>query len=83
MSKSIDKDIFEKLLSQPRLLRSLYNQRKIYCQLNEQNRIEVLGTISEDDTIILDDFEEANKNFEQIIDDKENVMLATFCRVKI
>lgn len=71
MSKSISKDTFEKLLSQPRLLRSLYNQRKIFCELNENNRIEVLGTVSENDTIILDDFEEANKDCEQIVDDKE------------
>lgn len=71
MSNPIDKETFEKLLNQPRLLRSLYNQQKILCQLNENNRIEILGSLSDNDTIILDDFEEANKNFEEIEDDHE------------
>lgn len=71
LNESINKDTFEKLLNQPRLLRSLYRQQKIFCNLNENNRLEILGKVSEDDTIDLDDFEEANKNFEQIVDDKE------------
>lgn len=71
MSESINKKEFEELLSQPRLLRSLYQHGKIFCELNERNRIEIVGTIDRHESIIIDDFTEGNKNFEQIVDDKE------------
>lgn len=70
MNESINKEEFEKLLSQPRLLRSLYDQGKIFCKLDDQNKIELVGTPDRHE-LKLDDFEEQNRNFDHIVDDKE------------
>lgn len=71
MNESIDQNEFERLINQPRLLRSLYNQRKILCQLNDNNRLEIVGAPDRHETTVVEDFDEENKNFESIIDDKE------------
>ena len=71
MDVSISKENFEKLLEQPRLLRSLINQNKIFCRLNDKKILEVVGTQEIQNLDFSTEFEEANKNFEHIIDDKE------------
>lgn len=71
MNKSIDDEELAKILSQPRLLRSLSDQGKIFCKLNEKSRIEIAGAPNISDTSFLNTFDEVNKNFEQIIDHKE------------
>lgn len=71
MNDTIDDYDLNVILSQGRLLRSKSLDDKIFCKLNDQNRITVIGAPNQSDTSILDNFGEANKNFDQIIDDKE------------
>lgn len=67
MNESISKEEFERLLSQPRLLRSI-GQDFFFCRINDKNVLEVVGNFDGDD---IDFSTEANKNFDHIIDDKE------------
>lgn len=71
MNESINKDEFERLLKQPRLLRSLYDQGKVFCELNEQNKVELIGTPDRHTVDVLDTLTEENTNFDHITDDKE------------
>lgn len=69
MNLTADEVQLLEILSQPRLLRSS-SEGKIFCKLNNKNRIEIVGA-SGVNLSVLDDFDESNKNFEEITDDKE------------
>lgn len=70
MSKLINGEELEQLLNQPRALRSLLDQGKVFFRLNDQKTIEIVENKNNEAKLLID-FEEANTNFEQIEDPVE------------
>lgn len=73
MINEIERELLDSVLIQPRLTRSKSLENKNFCKLDNQNRLEIVAAPNRADTSFLDNFEEANQNFEQISDDKERV----------
>lgn len=70
MNDLSDENLLERVLSQPRLTRSI-SESKIFCKLNDKNKPEIVGALNVNILSFLIEFEEVNKNFDQITDDKE------------